>query len=112
MKRVWEGLNLMSGCKKEKLSKVEKRTLNYANDLNSFYAGFDCHDFHRERDQMVADLVRRGSKVGDSKKIVVSEEEVLQELKNVNPHKAAGCAQLYKILCRIFNRSLDYSEVP
>ena len=65
----------MRGCEKETSSKIEKRTLNYANDLNRFYARFDCRDFQRERDQMVADLVRRGSKVDDSKKIVVSEEE-------------------------------------
>ena len=71
---------------------------------------------------MVADLVSRGSKLDDSKRIVVSEEEVLQGEHYC--HKAAGpgcvaprvlkgCAQqLYKFLCRIFNRSLDKCGVP
>ena len=47
MKSVWEGMNLMGGCKKKGNSNLE-RDKKYANDLNEFYARFDCHDFDNE----------------------------------------------------------------
>ncbi|KAK7460352.1 hypothetical protein BaRGS_00038910, partial [Batillaria attramentaria] len=55
IRKVWEGMNLMGGRKTTKRSQVNSDSANYANDLNRFYARFDCHDFGREREDMKGD---------------------------------------------------------
>ena len=47
IKRVWEDLNFMGGCKKKENSTLEGDK-KYANDLNEFYARFGLHDFKSE----------------------------------------------------------------
>ena len=47
MKRGWEDMNFTGGCKKEGNSSLEGDK-KYANDLNEFYAKFNCHDFETE----------------------------------------------------------------
>ena len=108
---------------KRKSSKIEPCTADYANDLNVFYARFDCHDFHQERNQRITNIAKEGTGSRGGR-TVVGEEEVRMALTKVHPKKAAGpdgvarrvlkgCAeQLYSILCYIFNLSLAHCEVP
>ncbi|KAK7480226.1 hypothetical protein BaRGS_00000892, partial [Batillaria attramentaria] len=66
---------------------VNSDSANYANDLNRFYARFDCHDFGREREEM------RGILVADHEQkqsMTVQDGDVLKLLKQVKPSKAAG----------------------
>ena len=50
MKRVWDGMRLMSGYNsKSKSRSLPNSSENYANELNTFYNRFDCHDFSAER---------------------------------------------------------------
>jgi hypothetical protein len=79
----------MGGNKKQKAVPVLNKTTDYANDLNKFYARFDCHDFEHEREQVKEMLVSE-PKHKQSEVIVVSEEEVLSILKHTNPNKASG----------------------
>jgi len=44
MKSVWKGMNMMNGRTKS-ASHVTSDNDNYADELNTFYARFDCHDF-------------------------------------------------------------------
>ncbi|KAJ8046681.1 hypothetical protein HOLleu_05444 [Holothuria leucospilota] len=52
MRRVWEGMKLMSGYAGKNSNSGENLllnpTLDYVNDLNNFYNRFDCHDFSDE----------------------------------------------------------------
>ena len=51
MKRVWDGKRLMNGYSNNssKSSQIPNHSENYANELNTFYDRFDCHDFSAER---------------------------------------------------------------
>ncbi|GFR61387.1 hypothetical protein ElyMa_005431600 [Elysia marginata] len=51
MKDVWKGMSLMSGRKRKKEHDLLNCTRQYANDLNNFYARFDCHDLTAEREK-------------------------------------------------------------
>ena len=48
MKKVWEGMNLMGGRSAVNRSSVFCNSKKYANELNNFYARFDCHDFSKD----------------------------------------------------------------
>ena len=123
MKRVWEGMNLMSGCKSKGTTDLEgDRT--YTNDLNKFYAQFDCDDFGKEREDRLSLLSEKIKTRDESERIQVSENEVLRNLRNMKAGKAPGpdsvllsvlksCAnELSIILCEIFNAPLQECVVP
>ena len=92
-------------------------------ELNAFYARFDCHDFNQTRCELMDRLAE--IPVGEQgETLKVTKEEVLRELKRTNAGKAAGpdrmkpgllktCAQqLCSILCVIFNQSLSQCSIP
>ena len=123
MKRVWEGMNLMSGCKSKGTTDLEgDRT--YANDLNKCYTQFDCNGFGKEREDRLSLLPEKIKNRDESERIQVSENEVLRNLRNMKAGKALGpdsvlpsvlksCAnELSKILCELFNASLQECVVP
>jgi hypothetical protein len=128
MRKVWEGMSLMSGHKGKKGGKSDLGSADkeYADKLNSFYCRFDCHDFSQERGALREELRREaesGKEEGLSG-IQVTEEDVRREFRNAHPRKAAGpdklkpsllkvCAdQLAGIFCTLFNLSLSESIVP
>ena len=74
MKTVWEGLNVMSGYKKDKGNQVNSNSADYANDLNRLYARFDCNDFGCEQEGK-RDRLANTQEQGE---ITVTDEEVLK----------------------------------
>ena len=85
MKRIGEGRNLMGGCKKKGNSSLGGDK-NYANDLNEFYARFDCHDFEKEMNDRFKNMEREE----EAEKIQLRENKVLCNLKKMKIGKAPG----------------------
>ena len=125
MKKVWEGMHLISGYKgkQEDVSGMNTKTSEVANALNDFYARFDCQDFSEARNN-VTDRLTSTPAEERGECITVTEDEVLQQLQRTNPNKAAGpegikpsilkdsAEQLCSILCVIFNQSLAQCKIP
>ena len=90
--------------------------MNFANNLNSFYARFDDQDYSKECDDLCAKL--------EPSPIVLAEKEVVGILAKLNPYKSPGpdglrgrvlkeCSQqLGKVLTRLFQTVLETSSVP
>ena len=88
-------------------------------NLNDFYARFNKFDFHYERKVLIDKLKSR-----NDGKVTLSEAAVLKSLSTVNVNKAVGpdklvgsilklCnSQLAPVFCKIFQRSVDSSEIP
>ena len=121
MKRVWDGMRLMSGYNsKSKSRSLPNSSENYANELNTFYNRFDCHDFSAER----RDLRKILENSNDFDNGLSATEEVRRLFSSLNPSKAAGldrlsprllksCAsQLAYIFTSIFNLSLTTRSIP
>ena len=80
-KRVWEGVNLMSGNKGKRGGAKDKNitTAEGVNDLNDFYARFDCHDFSETRNNIMDRLINTpAEEKGEG--ISTSEAEVLRQI--------------------------------
>ena len=125
MKKVWDGISLMSGrSNKKKECNSATHTIEFANDLNKFYARFDNKDFTNERNERLGELRECQRNESESDTMYISENHVLTSLKKMKKNKAPGpdglspnvlkyCAhELYKILCFIFNLSLLECNVP
>ncbi|GFR78487.1 Non-LTR (Long terminal repeat) retrotransposon and domain-containing protein [Elysia marginata] len=122
MRKVWQGMNLMVGCEGKKGNNSVEGDEGYANDLNKFYARFDCHDFVQEREECKSALLE--SLLHDRERIVIDKSEVRKAMLALKPNKAPGpdgvkpsvlkkCAeQLCGIMCEIFNMSLKECKVP
>ena len=115
-------MNMMSGRTKS-ASHVTSDNDNYADELNTFYARFDCHDFSKEREDIMQEL-RRNATSDPRPHIVIEESSVFKLMNKVNPNKARGpdnvqprviklcAAQLSGIYCSIFNMSLLQCVIP
>lgn len=91
----------------------------YVNEMNAFFARFDQCDFSAEQSEVMG-IIRNRRK----KQTVITEEEVVRELKRVSVSKATGpdgvparasssCGeQLTPVLQRLFQDSVDQGEVP
>ena len=118
MKRVWDGIRLMSGYTSKSRSRLPVTTVEYADELNQFYNRFDNHDFSAEHNGL-QDLLTHSAC-----DLVVTEGEVLRQFSRLNPSKAAGpdnlssrvlknCAiELANIFTVIFNMSFRTGIVP
>ncbi|KAJ8040889.1 hypothetical protein HOLleu_15327 [Holothuria leucospilota] len=119
MRRVWDGIRLMSGYRNNSNAcHISEITLDYANDLNHFYNRFDQQDFSHEYSKLQNVLT------DPSSNIVVSEEDVRRQFSRLNLSKAAGpdnvppkvlkhCAiELAHIFTVIYNMSFKTVEVP
>ena len=124
MKSVWDGMNTMSRRKKKREDDKVPMNIDYANELNAFYARFDCIDFSCEREERMKVLNEQRKDECESERIILTENEVLRSLKKLKHTKSSGpdnigtnllkrCAdQLCEILCFIFNLSLFNCQVP
>ncbi|PIK39885.1 hypothetical protein BSL78_23277 [Apostichopus japonicus] len=119
MKRVWEGVRLMSGYNnKPKSCLLPRVDEDYANELNCFYNRFDRQDFSAEHDDFQQQFANSDCD------ITVTEDEVRRHLSRLHSSKAAGpdklsprvlkqCAiQLSNILTYIFNQSFTTRVIP
>ena len=120
MKRVWDGMRLMSGYNsKSKSRSLPNSSENYANELNTFYNRFDCHDFSAERRDL-RKILENYNDFGNG----LSATEVRRLFSSLNPSEAAdpvrlsprlwkSCAsQLAYIFTSIFNLSLTTRFIP
>ena len=116
MKKVWHGVNLMSGYKskhsKSFANKIKnKTTLKYVNDLKKLYNRFNRHDFSKCVDHVKSNALE------NNYHFVCTNEQISKEFKRLRSSKAAGpdgispkvlricSSQLCEILCTIFNLS-------
>ena len=122
MKKVWHGVNLMSGYEskhsKSLANKEQKATVEYVNDLNKFYNRFNRHEFSK-----CVDHVKRNA-FGNNSHFVCTNEQTRKEFNRLRPSKAAGpdgispkvlkmcSSQLCEIFCTIFNLSFQSGVVP
>ena len=120
MKKVWDGMNIMSGRKNVNHPSVLCTSNTYANELNEFYARFDCNDFSEE----IHNIRNKLMNCTDHDDYVIDEIDVLKTLKKINPTKAKGpdglsprilkiCAEQFaNIFTYIFNLSILNCYIP
>ena len=122
MKKVWHGVNLMSGYEskhsKSLANKVQKATVEYVNDLNKFYNRFNRHEFSK-----CVDHLKRNA-FGNNSHFVCTNEQTRKEFNRLRPSKAAGpdgispkvlkmcSSQLCEIFSTIFYLSFQSCVVP
>ena len=122
MKKVWHGVNLMSGYKskhsKSFANKIRRATVEHDNDISKFYNMFNRHEFSK-----CVDRVKRNA-FGINSHFVCTKEHIRKEFKRLRPSKAAGpdgispnvlrmrSSQLCEIFCTIFNLSFQCGVVP
>ncbi len=102
---------------------IEPDKTTYVNDLNSFYARFDTHDFSNEISKAKFECQSAISEC-DVQKIVVTESDVRRVFSRLNTSKACGpdgvkgrvlklcCEQLSYVFCKFYNFSLNNSVLP
>ena len=118
-KDAWKGLKTLCGYNKKLAIPDPDNIDTYVNDINSFFARFDTHDFSEECNNIITIIRER-----NDERVIISYEDVLQSLKRVRCGKATGpdevparvikhCAeQLAPILQQLFQDSLDQGTVP
>lgn len=120
-KAVWNSLKLITGCGVTSKSLQEEGIT--PNEVNTFFAWFDKHDFSNEHAQVSSTLVQRDDD-NTCPPITITADQVRLQLKRLNTNKAAGpdgvhprtlktCAdQLCDVLHYIFSLSLSMSRIP
>ena len=120
---TWDGIKTMVGYNKSKstilLPSGEEN--KYVDDLNSFYARFDCFDFSEKH----TDIRQLFSKNKDNTApVTVITSQVEKAFKSLNPRKACGpdfirpfilktfAKPLSSIFTHVFNMSLFQSKIP
>ena len=123
MKKVWHGVNLMSGYEskhsKSFANKMKnKATLEYVNDLDKSYNMFNRHDFSKCIDHV------KSNAFGNNSHCVCTNEQTRKEFNRLRPSKAAGpdgispkvlkmcSSQLCEIFCTIFDLPFMCGVVP
>ena len=119
MKEVWKGLKTIVGYSKKEGS-IHISNGNYVNELNTFYARFDCHNFSENITSLINDISRDNSDPLPS----VKECDVKQVFSSLKKNKACGpdnitsntlksCSkQLAPVFTSIFNKSLLSKDIP
>ena len=86
-KGMWAGLKTMAGftSKQPSISVDKGKEQQYAEELNTFYARFDCHDFKDKVKNIKSDL---NNSTNESPTIY--EHDVLNVFTSLKPNKACG----------------------
>ena len=88
MKKVWHGVNLMSGYESKHLkslaNKVQKATVEYVNDRKIFYNRFNRHRFSKCVDHVKINAF------GNNSHSVCINELTRKEFNRLRPSKVAG----------------------
>lgn len=118
IRKAWTGIRTMIGCEKSRTSILTPDDASFSEELNTFYARFDCHDHSSELDTVVQSMPAAESS------ITITEEEVCSTFARINPRKAAGpdricgtvlktcAAQLGYIFQILFQMSLNTGKIP
>lgn len=120
LRQAWQGLSVLTGKAptKRTAERREGEEAAFVTNLNCVYCRFDNQDFSPATEGLRNEL-QREIKEGRSQPITLTEEEVRQGLRTLNPSKAPGsdlikgrvvkeCAdELASILCHLFSRSLQ-----
>ena len=104
-KGMWKDLKSMAGLNsKQKDIQVEKGKENkYAEELNSFYARFDCHNFSGE----ITDL-QNTLKENNDTAFEIKQHEVQKSFSKLKPNKACGPDGLSPKILKICSKELSY----
>jgi hypothetical protein len=118
-RQVWSGLQTMTGYKPGKRALDVEDQQQLADELNTFYGRFDTADFSTERASVLAELSKKDDRIEE-----ITEEEVSQQFKHVNPRSACGpdslpgavlkhchdsLAPVFRVL---FQECLDADQIP
>ena len=107
----------ITGYSKSNKSNLTKGGVEYADELNNFYARFDVHNFKKQHNEVL-----QSTEVSDDcqQPLSVSVDDVKIQLKRLNARKAAGpdgvrpkvlkvCADQ---LCYIFHTIFSTGQIP
>ena len=120
-KAAWRGLKQLTGMTKTAISHDVADTLQFCNELNTYYTRFDKYDFALER-SCICQFHRNKAQIEPS--IVIDVDDVIRSLKCVKLGKAPGpdriaanvvklCSEpLAGILCKIYQQSITSGEIP
>ncbi|KAL8579300.1 hypothetical protein ACOMHN_010884 [Nucella lapillus] len=118
-RQVWSGLQTMTGYKPGKKGLDAEDLQQLSRDLNTFYGRFDNTDFSAERESTLEKLNGR-----DENEEVLTNEEVSQRFRQVNPRSACGPDELPGVVLKhchnslatvfrlLFQHSLDSGYIP
>jgi len=118
LRQAWQGVNTMIGKTKRQQTITVAGDKSFAEELNSFYCRFDCHDFTKEREAAVEAVP-----IVDTD-ISITVDDVIQSFTKINIRKARGpdkldgivlkeCrVQLCHVFTRLFQLSLDTHVIP
>ena len=117
-KLAWNGIKQLTGMKNSTVTPDVKNVDDFCENLNVFYTRFDKYDFSAVR-SCILEFHRDINST-----VKITEEDVIKCLKAIKPNKASGpdniggnvlklCREsLAKILCNIFQQSLDNVKIP
>lgn len=102
---VWTGMRLMSGYTNgsSKHCSLPEYSQTYANQLNSFYNRFDCHDFTDEIERIL-----RVTSGESAPFLTITEDDVLRDFSRLNASKSAGPDKLSPRVLKLCNHQLSY----
>ncbi|KAL8583159.1 hypothetical protein ACOMHN_046543 [Nucella lapillus] len=118
-RQVWSSLQTMTGYKPGKKGLDADDLQQLSRDLNTFYGRFDNTDFSAERESTLEKLNGR-----DDNQEVLTNEEVSQRFRQVNPRSACGPDELPGVVQKhchdslatvfrlLFQHSLDSGYIP
>ena len=118
-RQSWQYMSTITGHKKKKGGIVTDSPETLANDLNTFYTRFDCHDFQAEQKLALTKVRELGGRP-----ITVEEEDVRKLFSKLNMRSAAGpdevsgkvlrlcCGSLAQVFTRLFQQSFNDCYVP
>ncbi len=117
LRLAWSGLKSIMGTTQNKGPINVPDNVSYANELNTFYARFDCHDFKCEIEDVCLKLPL-------CEDITITESDVLLSFKHLNARKSSGpdklsgfllkeCGeQLASVFHKIFQKSISLCRIP
>jgi hypothetical protein len=83
LRYAWSGVKTLIGASKKQHRIETDDSQAFANTLNSFYARFDCHDFSKERLDIINSLT-------DSETLEITEQQVMGSFNKIQIRKASG----------------------
>ncbi len=93
LKKPKSGMKLLCGFNKKNISLDPPNVTSYVNDLNSFYAGFDVHNFNLECENILSAVRSINAEC-----ILITHEDIMNSLERIQSGKASGPDNICKLL--------------